>query len=198
MNPFSPPLPHPAWYCLRAEGRREHLAAANLARFVQVDAFAPRIRLGKVCRSGEILYRTEALFPGYLFCCFAYPHQLRHVLSAQGVVGIVAFGAPPPQVEPAIISHLRLHTELVPVAPLSPVFSEGDWVRVATGIFRGAEGQVERMDLARQRVSVLLYLLGQEVKTSLPAAALLQRSELASLIPAALRNDAFPRQRAVV
>lgn len=193
-----PPDIDNAWYCLRAEGRREHLAASNLRRFVRVDSFAPRIRLKKICRDGGIMARTEALFPGYLFCRFAYPSQVRHVLSAQGVTGIVAFGAHPPSIEEETIAHLRLHTDASPAETLSPIFSEGDWVRVANGIFRGAEGRVERMDQAHQRVSVLLYLLGQEVKTSLPAAALLHNSELASVIPAALRKDERPLLQAVV
>lgn len=191
-------IPEIAWYCLRGEGRREHLAAANLCRFVAVDSFAPRIRLKKICRDGSVMARTEALFPGYLFCRFSYPHQVRHVLSAQGVLGIVSFGSLPPSIDDETIAHLRLHTDATPAETLSPVFSEGDWVRVATGLFRGAEGRVERMDQAHHRVCVLLYLLGQEVKTSLPATSLLQKSELASVIPAALRKEDRPLLRAVV
>lgn len=163
------------WFCLRAEGRREHVAAANLATRTQVEAFAPRIRMRRERRTGGVDTRTEALFPGYLFAHFRYPEQVRHVVSTTGVLGLVAFGGPPPRLADTTISQLRRAQSPVAPAQLAPVFEEGEWVRVAGGCFRGTEGRVRLTDAAQGRVRVLLSLLGHDVEVSLPGDQLIAR-----------------------
>lgn len=175
------------WFCLRGAGRREHVAALNLARRADVEAFAPRIRVRRESRSGGVATTTEALFPGYLFARFAYPDQVRHVVSTTGVLGLVTFGGPPSRMDDATIEHLRRHAAPAANAPLSPVFEAGDWVRVAAGCFRGTEGRVRELDAGHDRVCVLLSLLGHEVEISMPADQLLARADIPKNVPAALR-----------
>lgn len=175
------------WFCLRAQGRREHVAAMNLSRRTEIEAFAPRIRVRREGRGG-VQTTTEALFPGYLFAQFHYAEQVRHVVSTTGVLGVVAFGGPPPQLPNATIEHLRQHTASPSATPISPVFEEGDWVRVAGGCFRGTEGRVRHSATAHDRVCVLLNLLGREVEISLPADQLICPAPLPKLVPPALRT----------
>jgi transcriptional antiterminator RfaH len=175
------------WFCLRSEGRREHVAAINLTQRNGVDAFAPRIRLRKEARAGGVRTVTEALFPGYLFARFSYPEQVRHVVSTTGVLGLVEFGGPPPRLDEGTIAHLRQHAESDVSTLVSPVFEEGDWVRVAAGCFRGTEGRVRQAAAGGDRVCVLLSLLGHEVEISLPADQLISRTSLPKLIPQPLR-----------
>lgn len=172
------------WFCLRAEGRREHVAAANLAVRTQVEAFAPRIRVRRERRAGGVDTRTEALFPGYVFARFDYPGQLRHVVSTTGVLGLVAFGGPPPRLTETTISHLRRQQGPAEPAQLAPVFEEGEWVRVAGGCFRGSEGRVRLADAAQGRVRVLLSLLGHDVEISLPGDQLIARPARPAPLPA--------------
>lgn len=174
------------WFCLRGEGRREHLAALNLAHRAEVEAFAPRIRIRREGRSG-VSTTTEALFPGYLFARFNYPEQVRRVISTTGVLGVVSFGGPPPRLPDQTIAHLRLHAAPVTTAPISPVFEIGDWVRIAAGCFRGTEGRVRGREPGHDRVCVLLCLLGHDVEISLPAAQLIGRADQPKTIPDALR-----------
>lgn len=175
------------WFCVRVEGRREHLAAMNLAKRTRVEAFAPRIRMRRERKKGGVGMLTEPLFPGYLFARFKYPEQVRHVVSTTGVLGLVAFGGPPPRLADDTIAYLRQHTEQSSPTSTSPVFEEGEWVRVAGGCFRGTEGRVREFDLRRERVCVLLSLLGHEVEISLPAGQLISRENLSAKAPAALR-----------
>jgi transcriptional antiterminator RfaH len=182
----------PAWFCLRAESRREHLAAVNLARRTKVEAFAPRIRVRRERRAGGVKTLTEALFPGYLFARFHYPEQVRHVVSTTGVLGLVAFGGPPPRLAEATITHLRTHAAPAVATPLSPVFEEGDWVRVAAGCFRGSEGRVRQLEAGHDRICVLLSLLGQEVEISLPGDQLLSCAGRTHQLPGALRAGGAP------
>lgn len=184
------------WFCLRATGRREHLAALNLARRNAIEAFAPRIRVRRELRAGGVRTATEALFPGYLFARFQYPEQVRRVVSTTDVLGLVAFGGPPPRLDDGTIAHLRCHATPAAAAPLSPVFEEGDWVRVAAGCLRGTEGRVRAPAAGHDRVCVLLCLLGHEVEISLPGDQLINRIGLPKLIPDALRSArTFPPAR---
>jgi transcriptional antiterminator RfaH len=174
-----------SWFCLRAESKREHLAALNLTRRNGVEAFAPRIRLRKETRAGNVNLTTEALFPGYLFARFRYPEQARHVVSTTGVRGLVAFGGPPPRLAEDTIAHLRQHAATP--ALVSPVFEEGEWVRVAAGCFRGSEGRVRQSRGAQDRICVLLSILGHDVEISLPADQLVNCGDLPGQMPVALR-----------
>lgn len=178
------------WFCLRAAGRREHLAALNLARRNAIEAFAPRIRVRREIRTGGVRTVTEALFPGYLFARFHYPVQVRRVVSTTDVLGLVAFGGPPPRLDDTTIAHLRQHAMPAAAAPLSPVFEQGDWVRIAAGCLRGTEGRVRQTADGRDRVCVLLCLLGHDVEISLPGDQLISRTGLPGLLPAALRGAA--------
>lgn len=157
------------WFCLRSEAKREHVAAANLRDRVGVEAFAPRIRACHTTRRGLSLTATEALFPGYLFARFAYPDQIRHVVSTTGVCGVVSFGGRPPAVADPIIDHLRREVTLAEKAPIAPVLEAGAWVRILTGCFQYIEGRVVHFDPRSDRVRLLLALLGSEVQVSLPS-----------------------------
>lgn len=176
------------WFCLRAAGRREHLAALNLARRNAIEAFAPRIRVRRELRAGGVRTVTEALFPGYLFARFRYPEQVRRVVSTTDVLGLVAFGGPPPRLDETTIAHLRQHATPAAAAPITPVFEEGDWVRIADGCLRGAEGRVRQTATGHDRVCVLLCLLGHDVEISLPGDQLISRIGSPKFLPPALRN----------
>lgn len=169
------------WFCLRSEPKREHVAAANLRDRVTVEVFAPRIRSARTTRRGMATTLTEALFPGYLFARFAYPDQVRHVVSTTGVTGIVSFGGRPPAVADDVIHYLQREVAHADQVPAAPVFEEGTWVRILSGCFQYIEGRVLHFDPRSDRVRLLLTLLGSEVQVSVAA----RRVAVASPMPAA-------------
>lgn len=173
------------WYCVRTQPRREHTAAASLRSRVGVDVFAPGIR---VRRSPRHVSRplTEPLFPGYLFARFSFPHQLRHVVSTQGVAGVVSFGGEPPVVADGVIEFLRTQIQFGEATSASPIFEEGEWVKIVSGCFRDCEGRVLSFDAKTERVRLLLSLLGREVQVSVLARQVVPGAELARTIPAGL------------
>src|SRR5205814_5943627 len=81
----------PLWFCLKAQPKREHLAATALRRQFQIECFSPRLRFRKMTQRGPIWF-VEAMFPGYLFAKFVYSTQHRAVESSHGVRGILRFG----------------------------------------------------------------------------------------------------------
>ena len=62
----------PVRFCLRAEPKREHLAAVSLRRLFGIACLSPRLRFRKLTQRGAIWF-VEAMFPGYLFARFSYP-----------------------------------------------------------------------------------------------------------------------------
>lgn len=178
-----------AWYCLRVAARREHVAAMNLIQRTGLPTFAPRLRLKKFTRNHAVSFSTEALFPGYIFSRFSYPHDSRHVASTPGVLGLVSFGGPPPAIRDEIIEFLDTETKQAG-APRMPVFEEGSWVRIAEGCFRGSEGRVVQGGPAALRICVLMNLLGQDVQISIPAEHLVGMETDQPFFPAGLRNSA--------
>lgn len=146
---------------------REELAAQQLQSRIAVEVFAPRIRVQRRQKSGAVRHLVEALFPGYLFARFKYPDQVRHVLSVQGVTGLVSIGSQPRPVDDGIIDFLRQHVGASQDEARPAPIAEGDWVRVVDGAFRNTEGRVVSFDPHTDRVRLLLRVLGREVQVSL-------------------------------
>jgi len=176
------------WYCLRVLTHREHVAARNLQQRTGVKVFSPRIRVRRASRRGAVAMVTEALFPGYVFARFRYPHEARRVASTPGVVGLVSFGGPPPTVADGVIDRLATEVQRAVEAPPAASFEEGAWVRIVAGCFRGSEGRVVDAGTASARVCVLLDLLGHQIQVSVPGDQLADAAAGTERFPAGLRT----------
>src|SRR6478736_3985864 len=84
-------IDEPVWFCLKAQPKREHLAAVALRRQFGIECFSPRLRFRKMTNRGPVWF-VEAMFPGYLFAKFVYSKQHRAVEASHGILGIVHFG----------------------------------------------------------------------------------------------------------
>lgn len=186
MTIAPPASTSPNWYCVRAQVKREHIAAANLHDRVSIEVFSPRIKGTYNTRRGLSLNATEALFPGYLFARFTYPDQFRHVMSTCGVTGIVAFGGRPPAVADTIIDHIRREVTQAERTPAAPTLEEGSWVRILSGCFAHIEGRILNFDPRTERVRLLLSLLGNEVQVSVAASRVAFLSSVQPLYPSGL------------
>jgi transcriptional antiterminator RfaH len=180
------------WFCLRAQPRREHIAALNLRRRVGVDVFAPRIRIHRAARSGASALIAEPLFPGYVFARFDFAGQFRHVISTSGITGVVRFGTQPPAIANGVIDFLRAQMAAADRPAAAPFFAEGMWVRIVAGYFRQVEGRVVSFDSKTERVRLLLNLLGQDVQVSVPARQLVSLDGQAAALPRGLLVSQLP------
>ena len=54
------------WYCARTQPKHEHIAAAGVARKLDLEVFHPRLRIEKATRRGVVRF-VEPLFPCYIF-----------------------------------------------------------------------------------------------------------------------------------
>ncbi|MGH7936275.1 MAG: transcription termination/antitermination protein NusG [Chthoniobacterales bacterium] len=160
------------WYCLHAAPRQEGKVAAFLQREVQVEVFAPRIRFRRM-RNGTPMWATEALFPGYLFARFYYVAQRRQIQALPGVTNIVRFGNRAAEVDEALISELRAMVADGETLEVAADPQPGTEVVIAAGPMSGLRVLVTRVLPARQRVAVLLDLLGGEREVEIETARVL-------------------------
>jgi transcriptional antiterminator RfaH len=160
------------WYCVRAQAKREHIAAAGLRRLAGVEIFCPRIRFQRATPRGKVWFQ-EALFPGYLFARFDLRPMLREVRYAVGVRGVVHFGDRIPPVPDEIIETLGRQMDGTQTRTIAPALSVGERATVVDGPFRSLEVVVTRLLPASERVRVLLDFLGQAMEVEIEGSLLL-------------------------
>ena len=160
-----PPLG--GWFCVRTQPKHEHIAAGHLRKLPRVEVFLPRLRFRRRTRRGAVWF-TEALFPNYLFARFEWPTQLRQVMHTAGVRAVVHFGERWPTVADSVMAELRslfgdAQIHEIPAAP-----EVGEAVKIVGGVLHGWSALVTQTMPARERVTVLLELLGQQTAVELP------------------------------
>lgn len=152
---------------------QEAKASDNLRR-QGLQVVAPRLR-ETVVRRGRVVARESYLFPSYLFVSVLGLHVYAMIRSTVGVARVLVEGGEPYHCPDRVMSSLLarmddegfVHVELPVVAP-PPDFSRGRSVRVqeeSHPLF-GHVGVSMGMT-ARQRVRVLMTMLGQKVPVEL-------------------------------
>jgi transcriptional antiterminator RfaH len=169
-----------SWFCVRSQPKREHIAAANLARLLHLEIFNPRLRTKKVTRRGPVWF-VENLFPNYLFARFILATQLDDVKFTPGVSHVVQFGGRYTVIPKNIIEDLRLNFGANELQLSEELPSQGDVVTITAKVLDGFRAVVLRVMPARQRVQVLLDLLGRSSMVELSLASVVpERSPLPS------------------
>ena len=177
-----PRIPEPAWFCLRSQVKREHMAAAQLNLIPGVEVFNPRLRLLRSTRRGRV-WSTESLFPNYLFARFVLELKLEKVRYTPSVKSVVQFGDTVPTIPDAVIQRLQTDCDAMKSNVLVEAPEEGEDVEVADGAFKGLSGRVVRVRPAKQRVEVLLDFMGRTVAAELSLGGLLfRRKDAANLL----------------
>jgi len=164
------------WYCLRTKPKNERLAAASLRAELGLEVFCPFLRFERARRTGRA-WVVEAMFPNYIFVRFDYPTQFRQVKSSRGVMKIVGFGGAPVVVAAEIIMELRSAVSDEETIVIESGLEVGEEVNLVTGPFRGLRAMVTRLMPARQRVAVLLEVLGMEREVEVAVSAVMSDVE---------------------
>ena len=165
-------LDEPFWFCLKAQPKREHLAATAVQRQFHIECFSPRLRFRKMTQRGPVWF-VEAMFPGYLFAKFVYSTQHRAVESSHGVRGIVRFGDRLATIQEEIIAALQSKAGAEEVVTIDSSLKIGQPVHIVEGPFRGLEVIVTRLLPAKERIRVLLDFLGRSLEMEVPAGKVL-------------------------
>jgi transcriptional antiterminator RfaH len=148
-----------AWYCARTKPKHEHIAAANVRKQLDLEVFHPRLRIERATQRGVVRV-VESLFPCYIFVRCVLADSLMGLQHTNGVSSLVHFGNGIPAVEDSVIAELQECFTAEEPLLVRDNLAPGDEVVVAEGAFAGMRAQVLRTLPARQRVQVLLEILG--------------------------------------
>ncbi|TLD70905.1 hypothetical protein FEM03_11420 [Phragmitibacter flavus] len=162
----------PQWYCIHTKPKCEHLAAAALSQFDEVETYCPRLRFQRSTPRGKVWF-IEALFPSYFFARFVYAESYRAVRHAHNVIRIVDFGGKTVSIPDQVIADLRVEMLDQEVREIHQGVQVGDTVEVAEGPMRGLKGIVESIANGADRVRVLLEFLGRSNIIEVPASKVL-------------------------
>jgi transcriptional antiterminator RfaH len=165
-------LDEPFWFCLKAQPKREHLAATALRRQFGVECFSPRLRFRKMTKRGPVWF-VEAMFPGYLFAKFVYSKQHRAVESSHGIRGFVHFGDRLATLPENIVVGLQSRVGAEEVVTVDSSLKVGQSVQITEGPFQGLEVVVTHLLPAKERIRVLFEFLGRAIEMEISTAKVL-------------------------
>ena len=174
---------YPTWYCARTKPKREHIAAGNLRKNLDLEVFLPRLRIERATQRGPVRI-IEPLFPCYVFVRCVLEEKINEIKHTNGISSLVHFGLEIPKVADLIIKELQEYFESEEPMTVEDRLSPGDEVAVADGAFAGMSAYVLRNLPARKRVQVLLDILGRPTPVEVDRTSLvLERNSLAYLAP---------------
>ncbi|MCU0784770.1 MAG: hypothetical protein MUF81_12165 [Verrucomicrobia bacterium] len=172
-----------AWYCARTKPKHEHIAAANVRKRLSLEVFHPQLRIERVTRRGVVRV-IEPLFPCYIFVRCAIEEKLNEIQRTNGISSLVHFGNRIPTVEDSVIGELQECFEAESPLTLDDCLTPGDEVVVGEGAFAGMSAFVLRVLPARQRVQVLLDVLGRPTPVEVDRnSVVLERDSIAQRAP---------------
>ncbi|MEM9445427.1 MAG: transcription termination/antitermination NusG family protein [Verrucomicrobiota bacterium] len=160
------------WLCLQSQPKHEMISVACMAKQYGVENFLPKIRFKKLVRS-KVVWVTEPLFPRYFFARVT-PEMIPMIRSAHGVSSVLRFGGKYAVVDESIICELKHYTVDNEVIEVEDILGEGDQVVVTEGPFHGVSALVKQVMPAKDRVKILIDLLGQKTEVLVKRSALLR------------------------
>jgi transcriptional antiterminator RfaH len=159
---------HPRWFVAHTQPHAEAKACAHLNR-QGFEIYFPRyLKRRRHARKVETV--AAPLFPRYLFVAVDTSAQRwRSIYSTVGVARLVCNGDEPTAVPDGIIEALKSREDGGFIKlNYRPPFRPGEKVRVLDGAFSACLGLFEGM-AERERVAILLDLLGRKVRVVLDA-----------------------------
>ena len=160
------------WYVVQTHTHGEHKAALHLKR-QKFDVYLPQyLKRWRHARKTEM--RPAPLFPRYLFVSMDVGRaRWRAIRSTIGVSSLICNGDQPAVLPDAVVDDIRAREDEKGLQPLqaSLPFKKGDRLSVIEGSLAGAQGFFECFH-DRDRVVLLLELLGRPMRLQVPANAL--------------------------
>jgi transcriptional antiterminator RfaH len=154
------------WAACRLQVHREALALHCLG-LNGYETYYPRLRDRRI-RFGRTIENRPAVFPGYAFVLIQL--QWHSARWAPGTLGLIMDGIQPAKVPDPVIEEIRSRERdgLIDL-PKPPPLRRGARVRILRGPFTGHLAIFADMR-PRQRVEILLQLLGGQQRVELPKA----------------------------
>jgi transcriptional antiterminator RfaH len=159
------------WYAIQTHANAETKAALNLVRQGLYVYYPRHLKRRRHARRTESVVR--AVFPGYVFVRIdIQTSRWRAIESTYGVRRLISFGDRPTPVPVGVIESLRDRENgngLV-ILGRAAEFNPGQPVEITIGPFAEYLARFEALD-DKERVTLLLDLMGRQVRVRVPLEA---------------------------
>ncbi|NIM04347.1 MAG: transcription termination/antitermination protein NusG [Armatimonadetes bacterium] len=163
------------WYVVHAFTGQEERVARTIQR--RAAAAGLENRFGRVLvlseeelkgtRRGKRQITRHKVYPGYVFVEMVLDDSTRHLVqSTSGVTGFIG-----PNRQPVPLSQTEIDNLLQTVGSDAPrikaAWHKGDLVRIISEPFDGIQGTIDEVNLAKEKLRVLVSIFGRETPVDL-------------------------------
>jgi transcriptional antiterminator RfaH len=158
------------WYVVQSQPSAENKAVAHLVRQGFITYMPRYLKRRRHARRVDIV--PAPLFPRYFFIAIDLTVQRwRSIYSTIGVSQLICNGDVPAAVSDEVVTTLKAREDAAGFIRLEPrPFRPGDKIRILEGVFADCFGLYNGMT-DRDRVTILLDLLGRKVRVLVDAEA---------------------------
>jgi len=163
------------WYVIHTFTGHEDKVKASIERRAKSEGLGDRV--GRVfipteeelrgSKRGRRQVTKHKVYPGYVFVEMELDDRTRHLV--RDTSGVTGFAGPDRQA--VALSPEEVERLLQSVSGEAPhvraAWQTGDTVRIATEPFEGIHGKIEEVNLAKERVRVLISIFGRETPVEL-------------------------------
>jgi transcriptional antiterminator NusG len=166
-----PPAGDRQWYILKVQSNREDSIKEALVRRIQLqglekyfgDVVVPKEQVTDF-KGGKKRVVWRKLYPGYILVNMLLNDETWYLVRETGGIGDFtgSAGRPSPMLPQDVaklLSKAEVKTDEAP--KLKIAFKKGDKVKITEGTFENFEGEVEQIDEANGRVTVMLSIFGR-------------------------------------
>ena len=164
-------LPYMHWYILKVQSNREDSIREGLIRRIKLqgldhlfgEVIVPKEQVTEF-KSGKKRVVSRKLYPGYILVHMVLNDESWYLVRETSGIGDFtgSAGRPSPMLEADVNKLLNKAEEKTDDAPrLKISFRKGDRVKINEGTFENFEGEVEQIDEANGRVTVILSIFGR-------------------------------------
>jgi transcriptional antiterminator NusG len=159
------------WYILKVQSNREDSIREALMRRVSLqgmerffgDVVVPKEQVTEF-KGGKKRVVWRKLYPGYILVNMLLNDETWYLVRETGGIGDFtgSAGRPSPMLPQDVAKLLRKDEEKAAEAPRLKInFKKGDRVKINEGTFENFEGEVDQIDEANGRVTVMLSIFGR-------------------------------------
>jgi len=165
------PVGDKKWYILKVQSNREDSISDTLQRRIRMqgmDRFFGKVVVPKEqvteFKSGKKRVVSRKLYPGYILVNMVLNDETWYLVRETGGIGDFtgSGGRPSPMLQADVDKLLNKSAVKPDEAPRLKInFKKGDRVKITEGTFENFEGEVEQIDEANGRVTVMLSIFGR-------------------------------------
>lgn len=159
------------WYILKVQSNREDSISEALQRRIMLqgmekwfgEVVVPKEQVTDF-KGGKKRVVSRKLYPGYILVQMILNDETWYLVRETGGIGDFtgSAGRPSPMLPQDVAKLLHKEEEQATEAPRLKInFKKGDRVKINEGTFENFEGEVEQIDEANGRVTVMLSIFGR-------------------------------------